>query len=397
MHSTGFNSPRKAYLTLVVLSALLLIAARTVQAQMETVLYNFTSSSYGSGSVSNLIADGAGNFYGTTAGGGQFGEGTVFELSPNGSGGWNESVLYSFTGGADGANPSGPVIFDSIGNLYGTTFYGGANGDGAVFELSPVGTNWTESVLHSFGGPGDAADNPVSGVILDQSGNLFGMTYYDVVFELSPSGGTWAEQVIYSGGNFSQAGLTMDSAGNIFGGSYKHTTSTGTVFELSPNGSGGWNSTAIHTFKNAAYPLGTPIFDKSGNLYGTTSGGGAYRGGTLYRLGPGKSGPWTLTILHAFGNGTDGGYPAAGIVFDAAGNIYGTTAFGGESGDGSVFELVASGKIIHTYKEKVLWSFTGADGSQPYTSLVLDNAGNSYGTTSSGGSDGHGNVYEVTP
>lgn len=402
--STPAAAAIRGALTLAVLSALLLIAARPVQSQTETVLYNFTGGNDGGDSNAKLTSDGAGNFYGTTLQGGPSDSGTVFELSPNGSGGWNEIVLYSFCsdplGCRDGGNPSGPLIFDSEGNLYGTASAGGADGGGVVFELSPVGTSWTYTVLYSFYYSGDSGIGPEAGLVIDAAGNLYGTTSWDwggtggAVFELSPSGGGWTEQAIYGYGG--RAGLAVNAAGNIFG------VTDSTVFELSPNGNGGWNSTVIHTF--AGYPndgsdaYGTPVLDQAGNLYGTTLSGGAYGAGTVYKLSPGKNGKWTERILHSFKGGKDGSGPWAGIVFDAAGNIYGTTAGGGTYGAGTVFELVAQvGKS--SYREMVLWSFNGTDGDQPYGSLILDSAGNLYGTTFEGGPGGYydfGVVFELT-
>ena len=402
-------------LTLAVLSALLLIAARPAQAQTEgavgskarkpseTVLYNFYYGSDGAYPISRLTSDGAGNFYGTTCSyeGQGPGYGTVFELSPNGSGGWNETVLYSFTGGADGSNPMySDVIFDSVGNLYGTTEFGGANGYGVVFELSPAGTSWTETVLHSFAWTDGA--NPLTGVIMDPAGNLYGTTGYGgangygTVFEMSPSGGGWTEQVIYTLVYSSYtAGLTMDAAGNIFG------VSLSTVFELSPNGSGGWNATVIQTFcsrlKDGCFAVGTPALDQAGNLYGMTADGGAKNYGTAYKLTPGENGKWTEKILHSFRSGKDGSHPWAGVVLDAAGNIYGTTLYGDEDDGGIVFELVAPVGTGKPYEEKILWSFTDMDGYWPHSSLILDSSGKLYGTTVFGGSNGVGVVFEVTP
>jgi uncharacterized repeat protein (TIGR03803 family) len=391
-------------LTLAVLSALLLVGATPAQAQTEHVLYNFTGGNDGGDSIANLTSDGAGNFYGTTLQGGLWGEGTVFELSPNGSGGWNETVLHSFCsdplGCRDGGEPGGPVIFDSAGNLYGTASGGGADGGGVVFELSPVGANWTYNVLYSFYYSGDSGIGPYAGLVMDAAGNLYGTTSWDsggtggAVFELSPSGGGWTEQAIYGYGSY--AGLTMNAAGNIFG------ATNSTVFELSPNGSGGWNPTVIHTFagppKDGSGTRGTPLLDQAGNLYGTTLGGGAYSNGTVYKLSPGKNGEWTERILHSFKGGKDGSNPRAGIVLDTAGNIYGTTVGGGKYGAGTVFELVA---LIGSggYRKMALWNFSGPDGDQPESSLILDSAGNLYGTTYEGGSDGYygyGVVFEVT-
>jgi uncharacterized repeat protein (TIGR03803 family) len=403
-------------LILAVLSTPLLIGARPAQAQTETVLYNFTGGSDGGSPAYRLTSDGAGNFYGTTFEGGVgdegVGYGTVFELSPNGGEGWKETVLHSFKGGADGSNPSSYVIFDSAGNLYGTTGSGGEKGNGVVFELSPEGKKWKETVLYRFTGTDGA--NPANGLIFDPVGNLYGTTQNGpggnpIVFELSPSGGAWTEQVIYTIVNPLLVGLpnglTMDAAGNIFG------TTNFTVFELSPNGNDGWNPNVLYTFtggpKDGAYALGTLVLDQAGNLYGTTEFGGAHGEkfggyGTVYKLTHGKKG-WKERILYSFKGGRqDGTGPVAGIVFDASGNICGTTYEGGESGLGTVFELVApagAGK----YDEKVLWSFNGPDGSEPFASLILDAAGNLYGstlvggTTDQGGSSGNGVVFEVTP
>jgi uncharacterized repeat protein (TIGR03803 family) len=378
------------------------ITTRPARAQTETVLHSFT---YDDGSTpsAGLTSDGAGNFYGTTPYGA--GGGTVFELSPNGSGGWNATVLHRFTGGADGNIPVGPVIFDSVGNLYGATSSGGAYNEGTVFELSPAGTSWTETILYSFAGKGAGA-YPETGLIMDQAGNLYGGTFY-TVFELSPSGGGWTERVIYGLGKseFISDSLTMDANGNIFA------AASSNIFELSPNGKGGWLRRVIHTFtggpKDGAYAQGTPVFDQAGNLYGTTSGGGYGVGvgkGTVYELSPGKNGKWTEKILHRFHGGKDGDDPFSGVVLDASGNIYGTARGAGKSNDGTVFELVAP-VGTGSYEPKPLWSFNGTDGDSPYGTLVLDNAGNLYGTTYRGGSLegpcggtlGCGVVFKITP
>ncbi len=384
-------------MSVVTLAALLLIAARPAQAQTETVLYNFTSSNPTSSLTSHN-----GKFYGTA-------NSEVFELSPNGSGGWIETVLYGFFGGAGEGQPnSNNVIFDSVGNLYGTSADGGEYGYGFVFELSPLslGGIWTATVLYNFCSQQGCPDgaNPINGVIMDPAGNLYGTTSFGSgigVFELSPSGGGWTEQVISVNGCYS--GLTMDAAGNIFG-----TTPT-TVFELSPNGSGGWNETNLHFFpgvdrqgEGGAYVNGPLVFDQAGNLYGTTTEGRGRPYGMVFELSPRKK-VWKEKTLHIFhinkGGTTDGLKPSAGVVLDAAGNIYGT-ARGGEDFNGIVYELVASNG---SYTEKVLWSFDGTDGDWP-NGLILDSAGNLYGTTHEGGPGwdppndaGNGVVFEVTP
>ena len=393
----------RGVLTLAVLCTLLLISARTAQAQTETVLYNFIGYPYDGGYPNaSLTPDGKGNFYGTTPNGGLYGYGTVFELSPNGHGGWNESVLYSFPYGADGGFPwfSG-VILDSAGNLYGTSYDGGSNGCeigcGDVFELSPMGGGgWTETVLYTFPG-GAGGQLPLNSLIMDSAGNLYGTAYTGgigaggIVFELSPSGGGWTEKTIYE--TSISGGLTMDPAGNIFG----VTSVMGAVFELSPDGKGGWNSTVIYATSKSPksnYLMSTPVLDAAGNIYGTSGYSGVKKYGTVYKLSRGRTGKWTGKVLHAFaGSPADGSNPYGGVVLDAAGHIYGTTAYGGSSGDGVVFELVGKGN----YTEKVLWNFTGANGNRPEASLTLDAKGNLYGTTLDGGSGSAGVIFEVTP
>jgi uncharacterized repeat protein (TIGR03803 family) len=400
-----------------VLSALLLIATRAAHAQTETVLYNFTGGSDGGGPQSRLALDGAGNFYGTTAQGGLFAGGTAYQLSPNGVGGYNETVIYNFCSAAscaDGAYPFSELIIDSAGNLYGTTYSGGAPGCyndtscGVVFELSPSGgVSWTETVVYAFPSDGANGFGPVGGLIMDSSGNLYGTTSERVcfdctggaVFKLSPSSGSWTYQLLYAPGTTTgygtYAGLTMDSAQNIFGVTYS------TVFELSPDGKGNWNPTVIHTFTGRpkdGYNAGcTPVLDKAGNLYGTTQQGGTRGDGTVYKLTKGKeTGTWTEKILYSFNGSPEDGATPVGIVLDATGDIYGTTFTGGPYGGmGTVFELVAPVGETGSYKENLLWYFNETDGQFPYDSVILDSAGNLYGTTNQGGSSGAGVVFKV--
>lgn len=393
---------------LALLFALLPVFAHPAYAAkpQETVLHSFKGIPDGATPSSSLTSDGAGNIYGTTQYGGlacpqsQYGCGTVFELSPNGNGGWNETVLYRFTGGTDGAIPVAYVIFGNGGDLYGTTSSGGAYGYGVVFQLSHAGAGWSETVLYSFANAGDGASSS-NGLVIDPAGNLYGTTFFGngatgsgTVFKLSPSGGNWTEQVIYDYddaiyGGF--AGLVMDGAGNIYG------TTFDTVYELSPNG-GKWNANVIHTFAGAPgdgyLAEGTLVLDKAGNLYGTTFHGGALNNGTVYELSPGESGQWVERVLLSFpkinhptyGGNQGGYYPWGGVVLDAKGNIYGTTNEGGTWGQGVVFELV-NGK--GGYKEKVLWQFS-SDGGGSQGNLLIDSKGNLYGA-------GGGVVYEVTP
>ncbi|MGA9904246.1 MAG: choice-of-anchor tandem repeat GloVer-containing protein [Terriglobales bacterium] len=387
--------------TLIVICALALFAPPRSQAQTETVLYDFTGGKDGGVPYSPLIRDGAGNLYGTTAYGGTHHSGTVFELSPLSDGGWRETVLYSFCskGGmscTDGGHPNlASLMFDRKGSLYGTTPFGGAFGYGTVFKLASEGEgkSWKQSVLFSFCGGNDGA-NPISGLVMDAMGNVYGVTQWGgeqntgTVFELSPTG---VEQVIASINSWG-AGLTMDTAGNIFGAEIS------AVFELSPNGEGGWNSKVIHTFSGFqgedVYISGTLALDNDGNLYGTTNNGGRHNGGTVYKLSAGENGRWTYTLLHSFDALKNGIGPVGGVVLDSARNIYGTT-IDGTGWAGTVYELVAPAQN-NGYRHRLLWTFNTFDGSQPYDTLCLDNAGKLYGTTEYGGT-GAGVVFEVTP
>jgi uncharacterized repeat protein (TIGR03803 family) len=327
----------------------------------ETVLHNFDyNHKDGVFPEPSLTFDHAGNLYGTTDLGGKYEYGMAFELSPKAGGGWTETVLHNFNkNGKDGAYPYAGLIVDANGNLYGTTWEGGKFGDGTVFELSPkTGGGWTETILHNFDGKDGVL--PEAGLTLDAFGNLYGTTFLGgkngtgTVFELSPkTSGGWTEAVLHNFGNFidgrnPQASLIFDASGNIYsttvsGGNYGY----GTVFELSPKTGGGWAETILHNFNNAYnggyIPFAALILDASGNLYGATSTGGKYgsygSGGTVFELSPRAGGGWTETLLHSFGRGTDGSNPDAGLIFDGSGHLYGTTVAGGKDGDGTVFEI----------------------------------------------------------
>ena len=392
----------------------------------EKVLFNFNGTD-GYQPMYGLIFDAAGNLYGTAFGGGDpscgdpNGCGTVFQLTPAPGGGWTETVLHSFKGyPTDGSYPYAGVIFDAAGNLYGTTDWGGTYGGGTVFELTPTaGGGWTEKVLHSFGNGADAAF-PYACLIFDAAGNLYGTTggggTYGVgtVFELSPAaGGGWTETVLHSfngsDGHGPEAGLIFDAAGKLYGttawggtGTDCLNTGCGTVFKLTPVAGGGWTETVLHSFSNTdgALPFAGLIFDAAGNLYGTTQQGGSYGFGTVFELTPTAGGGWTETVLFSFnGNwsGRDGGLPEAGLIFDAAGNLYGTTGAGGTYAYGTAFELTPTAGGGWT--ETVLHSFNnnGTDGESPLAGLIFDAAGNLYGTTGGGGTYGLGMVFELTP
>jgi uncharacterized repeat protein (TIGR03803 family) len=401
---SGFNFVK---LTCFLFAVSIFITSNTVTAKTPPLAYTELYS-FGSG----ITTDGAnpargllkqGNFlYGTTIGGGAYSLGTIFKLDTSGK----ETVLYSFgSGGAtDGIVPVAGLIMDSAGNLYGTTQYGGVYNLGTIFKLD---TNGNETVLYSFGS-GGATDgaNPGAGLIMDSAGNLYGTTnsggaYNSVfsngngtIFKLDTNGN---ETVLYSfgagglrDGNFPRAGLIMDSAGNLYG-----TTSgggavgAGTIFKLDTNG----NETVLWNFGVFG---GTPlaerlIMDSTGNLYGTTFGGSgaANDNGTVFKLDTNGN----VTVLYSFAGGTaDGTEPAASLIMDSAGNLYGTTQSGGAYGKGTIFKLDSNGN------ETVLYSFGSGgatDGVSPAAGLVLDKKGILYGTTFSGGAGYAGTVFEI--
>ena len=327
---------------------------------METVLYSFQGGNDGSGPISDLVFDKKGNIYGDTTFGGSSGVGDVYMLTPSGSG-YTESILYTFTGGSDGGYPFqlGKLHLDSSGNLYGTTSQGGTYGFGTVFELSPSVGGWSETVLYSFTGGSDGG-NP-NGAVIAKGPNLYGVT---------------------------------------FGGG---ATGNGTVFELK-HSKGIWKETVLYSFAggtDSAFPEGGLVFDKAGNLYGTGTAGGTLGYGTVFELAPTKSG-WNEEVLYNFAGGSDGAYPYAPLIFDKAGNLYGTTQgswTGGAPGYGSVFEL----SPVHGggWMETPLHSFTGgADGANPYDALTF-HGNNLYGTTRAGGTGGAGThqgvIFQITP
>jgi uncharacterized repeat protein (TIGR03803 family) len=316
------------------------------------VLHNFN----GADGVqpAGVVLDASGNLYGVAQGGSR-GFGLAFELTPTASGHWNEKALIQFNR-TTGMYPN-PIVFDFVGNLYGTLGRTARLGTGAVFELSPTTDgDWQETTLESFTLKDGAF--PSSGVIFDDAGNLYGTTQTGgasgagTVFELSPNlDGTWTEVVLYSftgktDGQFPGGGVIFDAAGNLYGTTFLGGASGfGTVFELSPNPGGTWTETVLYSFRgglDAANPdASTLTFDKAGNLYGETAVGGNDRCGgcgVVFELSPIGGGSWTETVLYRF-DGTDGEFPWVGLVFDAAGNIYGTTQSGGAYGNGVVFEL----------------------------------------------------------
>ncbi len=328
----------------------------------ETVLYSFNGQD-GATPHDALIMDRAGNLYGTTIAGGEgqctTGCGVVFKLSPTVSGSWTETALLKFGGGTDGATPYSGVIADAAGNLYGTTSAGGADGAGTVYKLFPNGTgSWSQTILHSFKDSPDGA-TPFAAPVFDGAGNLYGTTYkggadnQGTVYELSPqAGGSWHLSVLHSfhgapDGNDLFESVIFDASGNLYGAAETGgSANCGVAFKLTPNGAGGWTETILHTFLGVNFQDGenpnAMIFDASGNLWGTTVGGGVDNPGTIYKLSPQPDGQWTETVLYSFTGGVDGAYPSVPLIMDAAGNLYGTTLWGGPAGDttgGVAFEF----------------------------------------------------------
>ena len=330
-----------------------------------------------------------------------------------------ETPVYSFTGGLDGANPASQLIFDAAGNAYGTTVTGGSSDCGTVFELSPAGGGqWQQTVLHSFN-CFDEGKNPYGGVTLDSQGNLYGTTVAGgsngictgdgcgVVYKLAHSGGSWTETVLYSFGDSPDAAgpggaVVFDRAGNLLGttpdgGAF----AAGTIFELSPN-NGQWSEHIIHDFTGGADgavgSLGPLLLDSFGNLYGVTELGGTAGAGTVFKLTPG-SGSYQFGTLYAFQGQPDAAFPYGGLIADSHGNLYGTTYYGGTYGAGAVFRVGPTAGV-GGWRDVVLYSFRGGpDGGNPTSTLVFTPAGKAYGTTSAGGNSGCdcGVIFSLTP
>jgi uncharacterized repeat protein (TIGR03803 family) len=347
-------------------------ATPRVQAQSFSVIYTFTGGSDGGQPLAGLVMDAAGNLYGTTSSGGTYpsDDGVVFKMTESGQ----ETVLYTFTGTPNGAAPEASLLMDSAGNLYGTTYAGGAHGFGTVFKLSQSNGVWTETVLYSFAGGTDGA-NPRASLIMDKEGNLYGTTC---------AGGA------YSAGT----GATCFVNGPLPSGG-------GTVFELNKGG----KETVLHSFgagTDGANPWAGVTRDAEGNLYGTTSAGGANAYGTVFELTPvpvSASNPpeYREGILHSFTGQEDGDVPYAGLIFGSARTLYGATTGGGDNvtmpGGGTVFELTRSAE---GWNFTVLYALAGWQDSGTYQNVLLDSKGNIYATTHCDYPGGNGTVYELT-
>jgi uncharacterized repeat protein (TIGR03803 family) len=349
----------------------------------QTVLHGFTGPPDGAYPESGMIRDAAGTLYGTTNAGGTANSGAVYKIDADGK----ETVLYSFTGGADGANPYAGVIRDAAGNLYGTTTFG-ANG-GVVYKLDPSGS---QTVLHTFGGGADGAD-PYSGVVRDASGNLYGTTQYGgragagIVYKVDATGN---ETVLFNfpggpGGGLPYAGVTLDSAGDLYGTALGGLTGRGFIYKLDTQG----NESILYSFTGGSdgdYPYAGVIRDTAGNLYGTTLLGGPANAGVVYKIDPAGQ----ETVLHSFAGEADGARPYAGVIRDTSGNLYGTASEGGASNAGLVFKLDSAGRKTNLYSFPAM-----PDGANPSSALIPGSKGNFYGTTFNGGPANSGVVYKV--
>jgi uncharacterized repeat protein (TIGR03803 family) len=420
MSCKKFLGAAGAALTIVIVLTLALPPAAGAASKYK-VLHRFNVTN-GAEPIAGLILDAAGNLYGTTLYGGAPGPGTVFKLAPNADGSWTESILHSFNG-KDGERPEAGLIFDAAGNLYGTTSAGGAlrlcqgDGCGTVFKLTPnADGSWMESILHTFIARPDGK-NPYGGLTFDAAGNLYGTTNQGgayglgTVFKLAANAdGSWTESVLHSfkgsNGAFPAGTLIFDGAGNLYGttvqGGNGCEFGCGVVFELKPGSNGSWTGSVLHSFKGSdgEYPDAGLIFDKAGNLYGTTNVGGAPGLGTVFKLAPNADGSWTESVLHSF-DGSDGAAPIAGLIFDGAGNLYGTASSGGSADAGAVFKLTENadgswtGSVLHSFRRGI----RGRNGDYPEAPLVFDSAGTLYGTTAEcgTGSGCKGVVYQITP
>lgn len=382
-----FTKTGSAMAALLIVMFVLVPAAA---AQTFTLLHQFKSGPGGINPAAGVVLDAKGNLYGTTFNDGAFASGTVFKMSPAGK----EKVLYNFTGmGGDGAFPEyGTLVRDSSGNLYGTTFGGGIYNQfclfacGTVFKVDASGK---ETVLYKFTGTGGDSYGPWAGLVRDSAGNLYGTTFYGgaygvgTVFKLDSTG---KETVLHSfdgsDGGYPWAGLVRDGKGNLYG-----TTLFNTVFKLDRTGT----LTVLYSFSGQSdgrSPRAPLVRDSAGNLYGTTYSGGTAGYGTVFKL----TAQGQESVLYSFTGGADGRKPRnSALVRDSAGNLYGTTGEGGSSAFGVVFKLDTSGT------ETVLHSFSGSDGKIPYGTLARDKAGNLYGTTYAGGAYGGGVVFKIAP
>ena len=433
--------PERAFVLLLFIA----LGVSAALAATEQVLHSFKGRMDGEVPYAGLVADSSGNLYGTTYQGGGSGScnsgcGTVFQLSPpaTSGGAWTERILYSFRGGSDGANPYAPLIFDKSGNLFGSTTKGGDGkcsnlnelGCGTVFELSPPSgkrTTWVYRQLYSFQGvptgQGNGDGALPAGLAMGKDGNLYGLAYEGgncktdetgtscggAAFKLVGSGGKWSESIIFrfTGPYFPFAGPVFDAAGNIYGGGPGGLYGAGAIWRLQPTQSGTWMQAGIYDFhgtSDGALPNFGLVFDVAGNLYGTSTG---FASGfdNVFEVSPTQDGEWTETVLYNFTPISTGYLPESGPILGPGGRLYGTTAAGGEFGYGTVYGLVPPAQQGGSWAESVLYSFSpSTDGFAPAGGLTLGKDGALYGTTPAGGDmtcgtsgNGCGTVFRIVP
>jgi hypothetical protein len=372
-----------AALTLATITLTLAVCA---QAQHETVLFTFPSTSLTAGQFpfTGLISDSLGNLYGTTGYGGtsttsqcsSFGCGVVYKLSATSTAQRRETVLYSFQGGTDGSLPFGNLVLDASGNIYGTTYRGGSSAAcpasrlgsscGTLFKLTHSAAGWKKTTQFSFKG-GVNGGFP-SGVIFDAAGNLYG---------------------------------AAEAGGDVSGCPSIDLGGCGVIFKLTPSGHG-WTETVLYTFTGGAdggRPVGGVVFDASGNLYAATSFGGvgcALGCGMVVKLSPTTSGPWIESSIYTFTGDANGGYPNTGLTLDPSGNLYAATIEGGTKGFGTLIQLSpnTSGGWTENTIRSLEASHEGFSTSSPF---AFDSAGNLYAENSAGGANGCGTVFELSP
>ena len=387
--------------------AALAALAVPAMAATETVLYSFPNS--GTGEPLGTLHFKNGSLYGTGSGDEKSADGQAFKLTNKG-GAWKETTLLTFDG-SNGSTPFTGPMPGPDGVFYGTTAYGDAYNGGNVYAVSKSGGKWVSSTVWAFGGTAGDGTSPDCDLVMDKSGNMFGTTFWGgtynagTVFELSKVNGVWTESVLYSfpgyngDGWFPYAGLLMAGPETFYGTTWfgGGAGGDGAVFKLSKSG-GVWKEKVIYGFSggDGNGPFGTLIKDKNGALYGTTEYGGAPNTGVAFMLTP-SGGKWTETVLHVFDwQSGDGFYPIAGLHLGPSGSLYGTTASGGNPGNGTVFELTQSGGV---WTESILHSFGNkmGDGGYLQGGVTLDKNGALYGMTVGGGKYNYGTVWKITP
>jgi len=326
-------------------------------AGVHTVLYNFTGGTDGGEPYKGVTLDAEGNLYGTavTGGGGscEGGCGVVFKLT-NSGGTWTHSVIHTFTGGNDGSGPGSPVSFDKHGNLYGTTPTGGSHSMGVIFQMKPNGTGgWFFRVIHGFTGGADGAGGSAGRILVSPAGRLYGtcttggVNGFGIVYEMFLHQGTWHFTTLYAfqghpDGRFPYGGLVSDNQGNLYGTTYyAGANDLGTVYKLT-NVQGTWNETVLYSFKGGLdgdSPISTMVADAAGDLYGTTSDGGSpsCNCGTIFKMTHTTNGKWIEGVAYRFQGAPRPGFSYNGMVTDSAGNFFGATVHGGSGNDGAIY------------------------------------------------------------